>query len=1036
MIGLSFLSPEVLSDTKPIKPIIDLGNRDLSPKQESKDTSEESSIIGNQFLYDANTIGFNKNGQHYIFKGDVVLVGGASIITADTIEVQDTSKTIIASGHVVFISGSQVFTGTKINFKWDTSEFKIVEGAIAFNDSKNATKLIQRILGLSDEEANFRKAQKEHLANIRSQKEKIRKEVISKAVKPHQISEETIDRYTLLLEQEILVQSNSQPFLARKSLKKREAYQKRRQYWENSRSQASTAPLNGKHFIRIKGQYLEKKGDNEYYIENGMMTPCLCSDDETPAWGFNASHIKLQEEGYINMQHPVLNVKGVPVLYIPYLKLPFKNKRQSGLLMPGIQTGDQKNGTVYTQPIYLSFNDHSDATVTVDMYQKRGTRLGIEGRYEMKEFSGFEFNFESIRDRLWIEQSSLRDQLREYHLNISPYCSSTDSSTSEVLECEEFVNTQLASPSNTWRGRQDWKGKFFLTPRLSFVTKGALLSDHRYVEDLYLPAEYVAAFSTRSQAVAFTTSKARINYDGSDFHLGIGASIGDNVLLPKQFQGYQIPLYLTARTRLYTLNPSLYMGIPIYGSLQAQAFRIGDYARSEDSSITTLGSGSWLRAQAKFISPLVRRGIISIDHFSDFEARRISHQALDEEYSSLASWRAGLTLNLPIDGMGALPSFMQGQSKGSRMLHHLMNWSLTYSARPSVHRRGPYATEDSSGTPLIYMPSDRKTVNSDIRDIPSEEIMVPHQRVTLSTNHRWKVFTRGWHVVPGKLRKQEKLKKEIHSLHEQARRELVQSIDRRYKSEDDMFSEDNKGNVDWYINRYRLQDTDSIEPVSFSANITFDFEQERKRQEQIRENTRLEQQAAGASEEEASTILSQVVNYHALPEAWSGPNFKLGLNWGGYLLTTSLTYNIYKRASTSTLISLSIPPVLGTSVNASYKFEKSPELQDNGDLYFKQTRTTSIGLATSLIPSISTGITLARKRVEGEELQYGTSLNLAYTDPSGCWGLRFIREKDLNQDESSANYILQLSVIFLGSERSADLSPSLEREIPRLTFKR
>ncbi|SMF22189.1 hypothetical protein SAMN06296036_107170 [Pseudobacteriovorax antillogorgiicola] len=1007
--------------------------------------------MGDRFLYDAQTIGFDKDGKRYIFQGDVVLIGGASIITADTIEIDYSKKELQARGHVIMLSRNQVFTGTKITMYWETSDFIIDDSVMVVNDGARAKQVIEQVLGVSPEESDFVAAKAQYLTSIESDKLELRQRVIETIQDEDDLSQEIVDDYALLLERQILAQANMNPSLAKKGEKKRRSYLKRRKYWEESRENEEGRELPQKYYLKITGRTIERKNDNDYFADDAIVTPCKCEDDETPAWGFRADHIEAQEEGYVDLYHPVLTIKGVPLLYIPFLKVPFKTQRQSGFLMPGFQTGDQKNGFVYTQPVYFNLGDDKDSTVTFDLYQKRGTRLGVEARYEIKEYSGFELNMETIRDRAWLQQTALREELLSYHRqnlsdidnieNIANYGNACDTSTPDGIDtCLELVEDNLAAPSNTWRGKQEWNGRLFLSPELSLVSRGSLVSDHRYVEDLYLPEDYVAAFSTRAQANAFSTAKARLNYNHSDFFLGLGTSYGDNVLLENQFKGFQIPAHFKLNTRLFSINPQQYLGIPIYVDLEAESFLIDDNQGSltnQDRDLETLGNGTWQRANLGLISPIVREGIVRVDHFSDLELRRITHEGLEQDSSTIESWRSGLTVNLPIDGMGPLPSIFQNDDEQTKYLHHIMNWSMTYSARPVVTRRGLYGSEDTNGTPLVYFASDRDFLTTDGRDVSSEDTMIPHQRVTLATTHRWKTFDRGWQVIPGKIPEVEENKEKIESLHEQAKRELLFSLDRRIGKDERIFKENDDGSIDWYINRYKLQDSNSIEPVNFSASMTFDFEQERLRQDQIQENKDLEQQASVASDELAEELRAQKVPYYSLPESWSGPYFSLGLNWAGYNLTTSVNYNIYKRTSTSTRFDLSLPPFWKTSLGLSYIFEKSPELEPTtGDLLFKQTKTTTMGISTGLIPYISTGINLVQRQVEGNDSQYGTSVNLSYTDDSGCWGLRFVREKDLNVDEANANYILQLSVIFLGNSRSGDLSPALEREIPRFTFTR
>jgi hypothetical protein len=155
----------------------------------------------------------------------------------------------------------------------------------------------------------------------------------------------------------------------------------------------------------------------------------------------------------------------------------------------------------------------------------------------------------------------------------------------------------------------------------------------------------------------------------------------------------------------------------------------------------------------------------------------------------------------------------------------------------------------------------------------------------------------------------------------------------------------------------------------------------------------------------------------------------MAVNWRGVSLSTTSTYNIYKNANTSLSFGLSLPSVLSTSLAMSYILEKNAELDRTEDkVFFKKIKTTNAGLSSTLIPYISVGANLIRRQVEEEKYQYGTSYQIAYDSLTGCWGLRFVREKDLNQNEENANYVMQLAIIFLGNRRNADVSPGIKRQ--------
>jgi lipopolysaccharide export system protein LptA len=1048
-LSLSLICGVALAEDEPAP---DLGAfarklQDLEPETDQVDEFEAIGLnLGRQFLYDARTIGFGKDGQTYMFKGDVVLIGAGNLITADMIEVHYDEKLLIARGHVIMLTSGQVFTGEQIKVWWESGDFQISEAVMTVNSPAKVKKVTREILGMTQAEIAFRQDKAQRLQEVARRKRDLRLQYQESADLGQDPPDAILEEYTLLLEQEALLQHASVPSLSSKGEEGRKRYLKRRRYWEESREAKSASALGKAYYFQLEGQLVWREQENNYRAKDAMWTPCRCEDEEDPAWSFRADAIHAQEEGYIDLFHPVLFIKGLPVLYIPYLKVPFKTQRQSGFLMPGFQTGDQKNGFVYTQPVYFAFDENYDATFTTDVFQKRGTRLGLEFRYEAREHSGFEINMETIRDRAWLEKRSDRKELLDYYLNDANYCGQGDDLDPQ---CVASVQENLAVPSNTWRGKQEWQGRYFLTPRWSLVSDGTFVSDHRYVEDLYLPEDYVAAFSTRAQANAFTTAKGRLTYDGSNQFVGVGSYFGDNVLLNDQFKGQQLPLTFNYQTRKYALDPNGWLPVPLYASASAESYVIREQTGSQNptkDNLISLGDGQWQRAAVDLISPLVRESVVRVDYFADADARQISHDGLSEAQSSIRSWRTGLTVNLPIDGMGALPPVMQATdyrsdpAVGTRYLHHIMNWALTYSARPVVIRRGPYGLEDRNGAALYYFASDRDFLtSSDTRDVTNEDTMVPHQRITFSTQHRWKTFKRYWNVQYGEREEREELKEKIHNLHEQARRELLFSLDRQVSGYNEMFSENPEtSDVMWHINRYQLTDADHYEPINLSASLTFDLEQEKRRQDQIEQNQKLEAQAEQVSGERAEQLRSQIVPYPNLPESWFGPYLNLGLNWGGYRLNSRLVYNVYKKASTSVIFDLDLPPFYGTSVGFGYVFEKSPGLDpDTNDLIFRRTRTQSLGLSTNLIPMVSTGINLVQKEVEGQDRrQYGTSINLAYTDPSGCWGVRFVREKDLNQNEENANYILQLSIIFLGNRRSGDLSPALEREIPRFTFSR
>lgn len=127
----------------------------------------------------------------------------------------------------------------------------------------------------------------------------------------------------------------------------------------------------------LKGQLIRKIGEDRYLTTEGEYSTCR---DCAESWKFTAKNVDLTFEGYAFMDNVYVKVKDVPTLYLPYLVVPVKTKRQSGLLFPKLTTGSI-HGFTYVQPLFLALGDHQDATIGVGRYSSRGDRYELEHRY-------------------------------------------------------------------------------------------------------------------------------------------------------------------------------------------------------------------------------------------------------------------------------------------------------------------------------------------------------------------------------------------------------------------------------------------------------------------------------------------------------------------------------------------------------------------------------------------------------------------------------------------------------------------------------
>jgi len=136
-----------------------------------------------------------------------------------------------------------------------------------------------------------------------------------------------------------------------------------------------------RHGVYLSGDRIEKRGEISYRVTGGSFTTC---EGEKPAWQLTAGRLDVDIEGYARARHAVFYLRDFPVLYLPFIALPAKTERQSGLLFPEIGHSS-RFGDRIIQPYYLVIDDHIDATLSVDYMSDFGLGSGLEFRYLMRQ---------------------------------------------------------------------------------------------------------------------------------------------------------------------------------------------------------------------------------------------------------------------------------------------------------------------------------------------------------------------------------------------------------------------------------------------------------------------------------------------------------------------------------------------------------------------------------------------------------------------------------------------------------------------------
>ncbi|WP_395373177.1 LPS-assembly protein LptD [Marinicella sp. W31] len=105
-------------------------------------------------------------------------------------------------------------------------------------------------------------------------------------------------------------------------------------------------------------------------------------------WEIVAEEAELDHEaGLGTFKKTTLRFKNVPLLYIPWIKLPLNNDRRTGFLAPTLSFSDT-TGTDFSIPYYWNIAENMDATVTPRILGRHGIMLGTEFRYLTESTTG------------------------------------------------------------------------------------------------------------------------------------------------------------------------------------------------------------------------------------------------------------------------------------------------------------------------------------------------------------------------------------------------------------------------------------------------------------------------------------------------------------------------------------------------------------------------------------------------------------------------------------------------------------------------
>jgi len=134
------------------------------------------------------------------------------------------------------------------------------------------------------------------------------------------------------------------------------------------------------HNLHFTAATVEKTGPSSYRFHEGWVTSCEVRPGQPTPWGIQARDMRLTLDEYAVLRDATLRIRDLPVFYTPYLVLPAKVRRQTGLLFPEIASS-QRDGFSLALPLFINLSPSMDLTLVPGQLSARGALMGAEFRY-------------------------------------------------------------------------------------------------------------------------------------------------------------------------------------------------------------------------------------------------------------------------------------------------------------------------------------------------------------------------------------------------------------------------------------------------------------------------------------------------------------------------------------------------------------------------------------------------------------------------------------------------------------------------------
>ncbi len=198
---------------------------------------------------------------------------------------------------------------------------------------------------------------------------------------------------------------------------------------------------------RMSASSAKKDADDNKVLENATYTPCDTCKSSAPLWSLRATEVKHDAKAQdVYYKHAFLDIKGVPVFYMPFFTHPDPTvKKRSGFLPPTIKTTSYL-GPAFQARYFFDISDNDSFVFSPIISSKKGGVLA--GNYTKYMYDGnFDITGNVLKDtdtNKWRGNlfATARQEVNDYWL--------ADANLNYVSDRSFLKDLSLPKKNDTW----------------------------------------------------------------------------------------------------------------------------------------------------------------------------------------------------------------------------------------------------------------------------------------------------------------------------------------------------------------------------------------------------------------------------------------------------------------------------------------------------------------------------------------------------------------------------------------------------------